>query len=60
MPVYDVSAREVTYLSFIVEAENEAEAITKAKEMQKQGFALYGDTEAEAFVVCGEIGSGAI
>jgi len=54
MPVYDVSAREVTYLSFIVEAENEAEAIAKAKEQQKQGFALYGDTEAEAFLVCGE------
>jgi hypothetical protein len=56
MPVYDVSAREVTYLSFIVEADNPAEAEEKAKILWGNGMALVGDTVAEEFYVCGEYG----
>lgn len=54
MPIYDISAREVTYLSFIVEADTVAEAEEKAKDLWGQGMALIGDTVAEDFEVCGE------
>lgn len=54
MNIYDVSAREVTSLSFIVEAETVEEAEEKAKVLWGQGMALVGDTVAEGFRVCGE------
>jgi hypothetical protein len=56
MPIYDVSAREVTYLSFIIEADTPAEAEEKAKILWGNGMALVGDTVAEEFYVCGEYG----
>lgn len=54
MPVYDVSAREVTYFSFIVEAETVSEAEEKAKVLWSSGMGIAGDTVAEEFHVCGE------
>lgn len=58
MQTYDVSAREITYLSFVVEAETEAEAIEKAKDQYEQGLALYGDNELDnaTLEVCGGYG----
>jgi hypothetical protein len=58
MATYDVSARETTYLSFIVEADTPAEAIEKAKQQYEQGLALIGDTELDrtTLEVCGVYG----
>lgn len=58
MATFDVSAREITYLSFIIEADTPAEAITKAKYQYEQGLALIGDTELDrtTLEVCGVYG----
>lgn len=58
MKTYDVSAREITYLSFVVEANSPAEAVEKARELYAQGEALYGDSELDrtTLEVCGVYG----
>ena len=56
MAFYDVLAKEITYVSWIIEAENEAEAVAQAKELGT-GQAMIGDTELINVVVAGEYAS---
>ena len=53
MTFYDVAGKEVTYLSWIVEADTLAEAVAKAKEYGAEQ-AMIGDTELTEIQVCGE------
>lgn len=56
MPIYDVGAKEVIYLSFTVEADSPEEARDKAHELWLQGEFIEGDTGLQDVKVYGSYG----
>ena len=53
MAMYDVTAKEITYVSWIIEADTEAEAVEIAKDIGT-AQAIIGDTELRDVYTAGE------